>query len=103
MHAAAPTDEYDPMAQVVHVEAEAALYEPAAHAVHPAVSGFVTVPELPAAQTLQDVAATLPVVVVEYPAEQDVQTVLPAGAIYEPAPQMVQPLGVDPVTSEVPP
>ena len=45
VHAAAPVDEYDPMAQVVHVEAEAALYEPAAHTVHPAVSGFVTVPE----------------------------------------------------------
>ena len=45
MHAAAPEDEYDPMAQVVHVEeAEVALNEPAAHALHPAELAVVTLP-----------------------------------------------------------
>ena len=44
VHAAAPEDEYDPMAQVAHVEAEAARDEPAAHAVHPAELAVVTLP-----------------------------------------------------------
>ena len=44
VHAAAPEDEYDPMAQVVHVEAEEARDEPAAHAVHPTELGVVTLP-----------------------------------------------------------
>ena len=41
-------------------------------------------------------SATLPVVVEEYPAEQEVHSLLPAAALYEPTAQMVQPLGVDP-------
>ena len=44
MHAAAPEDEYDPMAQVAHAEAEAARDKPAAHAVHPAEFALVTLP-----------------------------------------------------------
>ena len=49
-------------------------------------------------------AATLPVVELVYPAEQDVQTVLPEAGLYEPAAQMAQPLGVDPeYVTDVPP
>ncbi len=44
MHAAAPEDEYDPMAQVVHVDAEEARDEPAAHEVHPTEFAVVTLP-----------------------------------------------------------
>ena len=88
MHALGPVDD---------------LYEPIVHAVHPAEFAVVTVPVWPAAQILQDVAATLPVVEVEYSAAQDVHAPLPEAALYEPAAQMVHPLGVDPVTSAVPP
>jgi len=44
VHAAAPEDEYDPMAQVVHVEEEEARDEPAAHIEHPAEFAVVTLP-----------------------------------------------------------
>ena len=37
------------------------------------------------------------------PAAQDVQTLLPAAALYEPAAQILQPLGVPLVTVAVPP